>query len=369
MSFSSAACRGFWPALGLLFAVAGVAGASEARRSEERLLSARQLAQVIVENPAGSIELIGEARDDLALAVDYRVSGRGAETVRGIAAALRLEASEQDGRLRLRPVHAERDIDGPRPASLAGAELSIAIRLRLPARLPVAASVTRDKLVASGLAGDLVVAATSGDIELRRLAGRLEAGLTSGFLRASDVARDVAVTTTSGSIDLRRIGGDAELRSISGEIRVEALAGDLTVETSTGDLMLIAPRGRVEVLSASGAVAIREPGGDLKVNCASGALSVVDLGPRPDGAPRDVFLANSSGDVELLLLPGADYAFEAVTDLGAMQLRIPLQVEALGRRRVAGLLGAGQGQLKVVTATGDIRIALASEATRTAPQR
>lgn len=352
---------------GLALTVASGGRASEASRSEDRLLPAQQLAQLIVENPAGGIELIGEEREDLAIAITYRVTGRSSERVREIVGALRLEAREQDGRLRLRPVHAAGDIDGPRPAIFDGAELSIALRLRLPARLPVAASVTRDKLVATGLAGDLVIAATSGDIDLRRLAGRVEAGITSGDLRANDIEGDVAITTTSGDLDLRRLGGDAELHSVSGEIRAEAVTGDLKVETSTGNTTLIAPRGRVEVLSASGDVAIRAPGGDLKVNCANGDLSVVDLGPRSDGLPRSVFLANSSGDVELLLLPGASFALEVVTDLGAMQLRIPLQVEALSRRRVAGRLGAGTGQLKIVTATGDIRITLGPEATRTAP--
>lgn len=367
MSFSRPLGRRFGPLLGLLLAIAAAADASEASRSEDRLLPARQLAQLIVENPAGSIELIGEEREDLALAVTYRVTGRNSERVREIAGALRLDAREQDGRLRLRPAYGSAEIDGPRPTGLDGAELSIALRLRLPARLPVAASVTRDKLVATGLAGDLVIAATSGDIDMRRLGGRVEAGITSGDLRASDVQGDVAITTTSGDLDLRRLGGDAELHSVSGAMRVEAVAGDLTIETSTGDLTLIAPQGRVELLSASGDVAIRAPGGDLKVNCANGQLSVIDLGPRPDGAPRDIFLANSSGDVELLLLPGADYALEAVTDLGAMKLRIPLQVETLSRRRVAGRLGSGTGRLKVVTATGDIRITLGPEATRTSP--
>lgn len=366
-SYSSASSRGLCFLVGFLLAVPSGAGAAEASRSEERLLPAQQLAQLIVENPAGSLELIGEARDDLALAVDYRVSGRDRERLRAVIAGLRIEAFEQDGRLRLRPMHAQDDLDGPRPAVLEGAEVSVAIRLRVPARLPVAASVTGDKLVASGLAADLVLAATSGDIDLRRLAGGLDAGLTSGDLRASDIEGDVRITTTSGNLDLRRLGASADLHSISGDMRVEAVAGDLTVETSTGNLTLIAPRGRVEVLSANGEVALRAPRGNLKVNCANGDLSVVDLGPGADGLPKEVFLANSSGDIEVLLLPGADFALEAATDLGAMQLRIPLHVETLSRRRVAGRLGTGSGQLKIVTATGDIRITLAPEAPRKTP--
>jgi len=366
-SFSSAPRRGPCCLAVLLLAVASVAEAVEASRSEERVLPARQLAQVIVENPAGSLELIGEARDDLVLAVDYRVSGRDRERLREIIAGLRIEVFEQDGRLRLRPMHAQDDFDGSQPAALQGVEVSVAIRLRLPARLPVAASVTRHKLIASGLDGDLVLAATSGDVELRHLAGRLEAGITSGDLRASDIEGDVRITTTSGELDLRRLGASAELSSISGDMRIEAVAGDLAIETSTGDLTVIAPRGRVEVLSASGEVALRAPRGDLRVNCANGDLSVVDLGAGADGAPLTVYLANSSGDIEVLLPPGADFALEAVTDLGAMQLRIPLQVETLQRRRVAGRLGTGAGQLKIVTATGDIRIAMAPETTRKTP--
>ena len=351
----------------LLMIPSGAALAAEARRSEERRLPARQLAQLIVENPAGSIELQGEAREDLELAVHYRVWGGSADAVRGIISDLRIEVFEQDGRLRLRPMLAARSIDGPRPSDLDGARLGIDLRLRMPAALPVAASVTRDRLVAVGLAGDLVLAATSGDVEARQIGGSLEAGVTGGTLRLSDVAGDVAVTATSGSLDLRRVGGNAVLHSVTGSMRVEQVAGDAEIETAGGELVVIDIRGHLELISGSGDVAIRKPGGDLKVNCASGDLSVLDIGALADGRSREVFLASSSGDVDVLLLPGAGFWLDAATDLGAMQLRLPLQVEDLSRRHVSGQTGDGKGRLRVVTATGDIRIKLALEPQRTTP--
>lgn len=354
--------------LGCVALVAAERGlAAEATRSEDRRLPARQLARLIVENPAGSLELKGEAREDLELQVKYRVWGASAEAVRSIVAALRIEVAESDGRLRLRPMHAEESIDGPRPSFLDGARLAIDMQLRLPAGLPVAASVTRDRLLATDLRGDLVLAATSGDVEARQLEGNLEAGVTSGTLRISDVKGDVRVTTTSGELDLRRIGGDATLHSVSGNMRIEQVTGAVELETTGGDLTVSAVKGSLELSSGSGDVAIRRPGGDIKVNCASGDLSVLDLGGLVAGRPREVFLASSSGDVEVLLLPGAGYLLDLATDLGAMQLRLPLQVEDLTRRHVSGRLGDGQGRLRVVTATGDIRITLAIDPTRTTP--
>jgi hypothetical protein len=350
-----------------LIAPSVTARAAEAKRSEERRLPARQLAQLLVENPAGSIELQGEDREDLALAVQYRVWGGDADAVREIIGALRIEIFEQDGRLQLRPVHGDRRIDGPRPSFLDGARLSIDLRLGVPAGLPIAASVTRDRLIAVGLKEDLVVAATSGEIEVRQLGGSLEAGLTSGTLRISDVEGDVSLTATSGDLDLRRVGGDAVLHSVTGALRAERVAGDLTLESTGGEVVVVDVQGRLELSSGSGDVAIRRPGGDLKVNCASGDLSVLDLGPLAGDRSREVFLASSSGNVEVLLLPGVGFQLDVATDLGAMQLRIPLQVEDLTRRHVSGRLGDGRGRLRVVTATGDIRITLANETTRTTP--
>jgi hypothetical protein len=341
--------------------------AAEAKRSEERRVPARQLAQLTVENPAGSIELQGEAREDLELTVQYRVWGGSADAVRKIIAALRIEVLEQDGRLLLRPMHAERSIDGPRPSWLDGARLSIDLHVRTPATLPIAASVTRDRLVAVDCRGDLILAATSGDVEVRQLDGALEAGVTSGTLRVSDVKGDVELTATSGDLDLRRVEGSGVLHSVTGSMRVEQVAGNLEIESTGGELVVAAVGGRLELISGSGDVAIREPGGDLKVNCASGDLSVLDLGPTTGGRPREVFLASSSGDVDVLVLPGAGYQLDVATDLGTMQLRLPLQVEDLTRRHVSGRFGDGKGRLRVVTATGDIRITLANETPRTRP--
>jgi len=341
------------------------APAAEAKRSEQRRVPARQLAQLTVENPAGNIELQGEAREDLELTVQYRVWGGSADAVRAAIGKLRIDVLEQDGRLRLRPMHAERGIDGPRPSFLDGARLSIDMHLRLPAKLRTAATVTRDRLVALDLQGDLVLAATSGDVEVRKLGGSLEAGVTSGILRISDVKGDVALTTTSGDLDLRRVQGRAVLQSVTGSMRVEQVMGDLEIESTSGELLVTAVGGNLELISGSGDVAIRKPGGDLRVNCASGDLSVLDLGAPAGGRPRDVFLASSSGDVEVLLLPGTGFQLDVATDLGAMQLRLPLQVEDVTRRHVSGRFGDGKGHLRVVTATGDIRITLARDTPRT----
>lgn len=347
-------------ALALLVWAAGVAGAAEASRSEQRTLAARQLAMLIVENPVGGLELRGGEGRELGLEAQFRVEGAGSAEVRRVAEALRIDTYEQDGRLRIRPVHEDRVLDSPRPSWLDGMHVRVDLLLRVPKGLPVAASVTRDALTAVGLSEDLVLAATSGEVAVRGLQGSLELGVTSARVRVDDVAGDVNITSTSGDLDLRRTGGAAILNTITGDVRVEDLARDLTVESAGGALTLLGVRGRMDVISASGDVAIRDPGGDIKVNCANGDLSVLGLGSaRVAGkeSPR-VFLASSSGDVEVLLLPGASFHLDLSTDLGTLQLRLPLAVEDVSRRHVAGRLADGKGRLQVVTATGDIRITL-----------
>ena len=339
-----------------LLLAAQAAGAAEASRSEQRTLAARQLAMLIVENPVGGLELRGGEARELGLEAQFRVEGSSTAAVKRVIEALRIETFEQDGRLRVRPVHGDRVLDSPRPSWLDGARVRVDLRLRVPAGLPVAASVTRDKLTVVGLDEDVVLAATSGEVAVRELKGDLELGVTSARVRVEQVAGDVNVTATSGDLDLRRVGGDATLNTITGKVRVEDVDGDLEVESGGGTLTLLGVRGRQDVISASGDVAIRDPGGDIKVNCANGDLSVFGLGSADEG--NDVFLASSSGDVEILLLPEASFHLDLATDLGTMQLRLPLAVEDVSRRHVAGTLADGKGRLQIVTATGDIRITL-----------
>ena len=342
-----------------LLVVGSPAWGAEASRGEHRLLVSHDLVMLAVENPFGRLEVIGEDREDLALEVQYRVHARSGESARSLVAALSVELSDRDGWLRLQPAHDGRPLNGGSDKALRGAKLRLDLLLRAPAGLGLHAGVTGESLVVSGLTGDARLSATSGDIELSELGGAVDLTLTSGNVRGRDLGGPVKAIATSGNLEFNRVETDAELHSSTGWIRSHDIAGDLHIESLTGDIRVDGVDGDLRVISTSGDLDIRGTMGDVRVNSAGGTVSLFTLGPVPEGRERRVRITSSSGDVILGLRPDAGYHLDLATDMGAIRVRLPLVVEDITRRHLAGRMGDGRGQLQVVTATGDIRISLA----------
>lgn len=339
--------------------LASLALGSEASRGEHRILAARDLVMLVVENPFGGLEVIGEEREEIELEVQYRVRTRSADRARKIVEALRIELHEEDGRLRLLPMH-----DGEFLGKVGGKLRDVVLRMDVLARIPSAlalnAGVTDEFLKVSGLEADVLLRATSGSVELRELGGDVTLTLTSGDVRGIDLAGDLLVTATSGDLDFERVGGHAELVSWTGTIDAEDFGKSLVVESESGGIDLAEIRGDLRVMNASGGISIRDPGGDVRVNSAGGTVRLFSLPPVVADS-RLVRITSSSGTVTLGILAGAGYHLDLSTDMGAMRVKLPLEVESISRHHLVGRLGDGKGELQVVTATGDIRISLTDE--------
>lgn len=344
-----------------LTGLANLALGAEASRGEHRLLAARDLVMLVVENPFGGLEVIGEDRDEIELEVQYRVRTRSADRARAIVEALRIDLVEVDGRLRLIPMHGDDFLGDSRESHLRGAVLRMDILARVPSHLALNAGVTDEFLKVSGLDAEVLLRATSGSVELQDLDTDATLTLTSGDASGRNLAGDLTVTATSGDLEFERVGGDAELVSWTGTIAAENVAGSLMVESESGDINLSEIHGDLRVLNASGGISIRDPGGDVRVNSAGGSVSLFSLLPFADEDPPRIRITSSSGTVAIGVHPKAGYHIDLSTDMGAMRVKLPLVVEDISRRHLAGRLGDGKGELQVVTATGDIRITLTDE--------
>lgn len=335
--------------------------AAEASRGEERQLSARELVALVVSNPLGSLEVIGEERDNVALEAQYRVGARSGDRARELVEALGVDISERDGRLWLRPSRDGMVVDGLHTRLDRGDRLRMDLLLRIPHRLALEAGVTGEPLVVSGLRARVRLSSTSGEMRLTDLDGDVTANLTSGDLHAERLGGEARLTTSGGDIAVTRIGGDALLSALSGNIHAEGVAGALEVESLSGDIEVDGVGGDLRVISTNGDVGIHDVGGDLRVNNAGGRVLVHALAGRAgDTAPR-ARLTSSSGEVIISIHRGYGWRLDLATDSGGMRVKLPLAVEEISRRQLVGRYLDGAGSLQVVTATGDIRITLASE--------
>lgn len=193
--------------------------------------------------------------------------------------------------------------------------------------------------------------------------GEIRVSNVNGTLRFDGGPTNTIATGTSGSLAVE-VG--------SGTVHVEQAKGDLHLETASGNIEVNDARdGSVRLASGSGNLAVYGAAVPM-IRFTTGAGTV-------DGVALDadnVSVATGSGGVNLdfndspgnlainagsasvtVALPSS---YSATVDLNTMSgnLRVdfPLRITSQGPDQVAGLIGAGIGQLQVETGSGNIDI-------------
>lgn len=142
------------------------------------------------------------------------------------------------------------------------------------------------------------------------------------------------VETTNGAVRVRDVAGDARVESVNGEVTVESVDGVLDLETSNGSVTARDVRAirRAESTNGSLDLSVRSIDGDLTAETTNGSATL--------RLPADV---------------DAEVGLEST--LGTVSVdRFDLADATVGRRSVAGRLGAGGPRIGVETLTGSITL-------------
>lgn len=227
-----------------------------------------------------------------------------------------------------------------------------------------------DRIELSGISGDLVVEAASGDAvelgleadvrpadafapEVRQDGGtvRIEESWrgrnSSGHVRwtlsiPSTMPPTIVMRSASGGLDLSGVDATVRFESASGDVRVrsasirtgstfETASGDydvadadvgqdVTMETASGDLRIADTRaaGSFGFETASGDVVLQDTRGILRASSASGDVEVRDA--ELDGPSR---FSSASGDVRLHLSQAPRFDLEASSASGDVDVEMP----------------------------------------------
>ena len=161
--------------------------------------------------------------------------------------------------------------------------------------------------------GDVVIGATSGDLEIPELkAENLSLEVTSGDINASADAAKISVGATSGDISVKT-AEDTE------KISVATTSGNISVEAENVD--------------------------EVKAGCTSGGISV------RLGKFETLKVSSTSGDVTAYLPEEPGFTAELDTTSGDVKYSLPLSKEGS-----AYVCGDGSGTVKIGTTSGDVRI-------------
>ncbi len=185
---------------------------------------------------------------------------------------------------------------------------------------------------------EMKIEVVSADVNLSGVAGRsLGVDSVSGKLRLDSTAKDVELDTVSGNIDLTGTADHANLETVSGNIRARGLGGQIKFDTVSGD--------------------IDAEGGNYREVTAGTVSGDISLRGQPvDNARVDV--QTMSGDVHLFLpadaptrLRASSFSGSIRTDFGTVK-----EPDHGPGSSLETTNGAGTGQVKIETFSGDIEI-------------
>lgn len=162
--------------------------------------------------------------------------------------------------------------------------------------------------------GELEVELVNGPTEIQSGSGDLRLGELRGDTRIKSGSGDIVVircsetvvSTGSGDVDIRKVDGRLAAKTGSGDVQVGEASTDLSLATGSGDLSVeLAHKGRYVVKGASGDVRIGIPAGTpvwTDLTTASGRVhsDLTPVGPPADGQDHlEIRATTASGDINL----------------------------------------------------------------------
>ncbi len=329
--------------------IAVPAGAQEVERISGR--------SVAVYNLAGQVEVVRGSGADVVV----RVTRGGAD-----ASALRIATGEIRGRSTLRIIYPDDEIVYGDMGRGSNTSLSV----RADGTFSDSGNDRGDRVRIRGNGDGLEAWA---DLVIEVPAGRdIAVYLAAGEVSADDIEGEVSIDTGSGPVTATAIAGSLNVDTGSGSVVVRGVEGDLWIDTGSGRVEVSdVYGGEIEIDTGSGSVRGEGLNSEvLEVDTGSGSIQLEGV------TAADVLLDTGSGSIDVELLSDID-SFDADTgsgsvtvrapaDLGAsieietgsggIDLDFPVEVRSIRRDHVRGSIGDGQGNMRIDTGSGTIRL-------------
>jgi DUF4097 and DUF4098 domain-containing protein YvlB len=340
-------------------------GWAEHTETQEHAFHLEPGANVLVENPLGSVTITGSEESQAAVTLRKIAWSPHGEELPRAAEQLTVDLHGTDSRLDIKVSAPEFFRDG-----------TVDVELRVPRSAHARVSTRFGEVEISGLEGRAEAVTTTGALHLRDLAGDARGETASGNIHLERIAGSATVATQSGSIHADTIGrglsanaasgdvhaagiegGRVECKSVSGDALVERVGTqaplDIVVESVSGDAVL---------RDASGNIALKAVSGDAKAeNVAATRLQAQTVSGDVSVRLREAFsgtmqINTVSGDVHLALPEGSNVRVTLSTASGELRCEHDARDVTAAATLWTGQLGTGAGTLNVQTISGDTHL-------------
>lgn len=148
------------------------------------------------------------------------------------------------------------------------------------------------------------------------------------------------------SLNLTAYNGAINISDITGEIKAVTHNGSINTNTTSGETNLETYNGRIECLQLTGDLNVETHNGSASIAFSEKAASVCNAN-----------ISTRNGSIAVKFPPETSSVLEASTHNGSIRTKLDItMVGDISDNNIKGILGSGQGEIKLKTHNGSIRI-------------
>lgn len=235
-------------------------------------VDAKGVEKVVMRTGAGDLKVVGGARN-----VRIEARGKACASTQELLDQTQITVRREGNTVYVETAQPQKE-DGWHWSANEYAYIDAGIAL--PSGIPVEATDSSGDAVYEDLK-ELTLQDSSGDLEVRRIAGLADVGDSSGDIEITD-AGSVKLRDSSGDIEVNRVHGEVEIdNDSSGDIRITDVSASVLIRNdSSGGIRVEEVKGSVVVDSdSSGDIYAGRVTGDFTVNSdSSGSISHESIG-------------------------------------------------------------------------------------------
>ncbi len=289
-------------------------------------LAAGAVPQIVCRNPAGFVEVRGEARDDVAVVVTC-------DPPDALARGVEITVEQQGERV---------FVEAKWPSTL-GWMRATRVRVTMQVRTPRRSDVEMDIASSDGriedIDGAIQVQSASGDLSVTNLAGSIHIQSASGDIRAAGLRGRAEIRTASGDVTVVRAADALTIRTANGDVQIDDIAGTLILHTASGDVHV--------QRSTLTACEMQTASGDLEI-----ATSLAPAGSYE--------FQTVSGDIRLFVPQTTSAMLSWTTISGDLSSALPAERQG-GKRNGTLIVNGGGVAVRVKTVSGDCDLRIAND--------
>jgi hypothetical protein len=197
----------------------------------------------------------------------------------------------------------------------------------------------------------VVAVSDSGAIDIRDIAGAVEAHTQSSSIALSDLGGSADVDTGSGAVTVDRVDGIVRVSTSSSAITARNLRGGLRAKTGSGRVFAsFAGQGPVDVQTQSSAIDLSGVSGALTTFSESGHTYIT-------GEPSAAWnVSSGSSGIDVRFVSKVNATLHATTSSGTVYTPDRLVTGSIEKQRVEGAIGSGGPVVRLASRSGSIRV-------------